>query len=77
MHGLIALACLFGLYLLFPKGFKYMVGSWLGVCAGGLVWCVCAFFFHCLVSTWDMAGWSFLSFVAVGIIAGCIFAAKG
>jgi len=77
MHALVTLAVLFGLYLLFPKGFKYMVGTWIGFCAGGLLWCICAFFFHTLVSTWDWAGCSFLSFTATGIVAGCVLAAKG
>ena len=35
-----------GLWLLFPKSFKFMVGTFVGFCAGGFVWSLTAMAHH-------------------------------
>mgnify|MGYP005834639737 CR=1 FL=1 len=73
-----ALICV-GLFLLFPKGFKYLVGTWVGAMTGAFLWGL-AFIgigFAGLDPSWAVMGWSFLGFVATGIIVGCILAAHG
>lgn len=68
-----------GLWLLFPKSFKFFVGSMVGT-AGAmffwglavLVWCMVA---H--IPSWAGMGWSMVTFVILGNVAGCFAAAKG
>lgn len=73
-----ALICI-GLFLLFPKGFKYVVGSWVGAMSGGFLWGVvlASAFMLGLDPSWSTMGWTFLGFSAVGITSGCILAAHG
>ncbi len=68
-----------GLFLLFPKGFKYMVGTWVGVMGGGFFWglAFAAAFMAGLEPTGALMGWSFLAFIVVGIAFGCVLAARG
>ena len=68
---LILLVCI-GLFLLFPKGFKFLVGSWVGVAAGGFAWALSAMVFSALITPGAFAG-----FIVAGIFGGCVLAAKG
>lgn len=72
MHLLILLAFCVGMYMLFPKGFKYLVGTWVGLAFGVFAWACCALGAHGLFCWAAFAGFSVL-----GIFAGCVFAAKG
>jgi len=51
--------------MLFPKGFKYMVGTWIGFIAGGFAWSMAA-----------MCNTDLVAFLIAGIIGGLIVAAK-
>jgi len=71
--GLIGIAAIMTvLWLAFPKGFKYFVGSWVGAVGGGFFWSVFAMCFAGLITL----GW-FIAFIVVGIVVGCVFAARG
>lgn len=74
-----ALVCV-GLFLLFPKGFRYLVGTWVGACTAGFLWSLFEFSWL-LILGWDASmaqvGWSFLAFIVTGIVVGIIIAAKG
>lgn len=72
MDFLGALVVCICLWLLFPKGFKYLVGTWIGVITGAVLWGFMAAVDPDLISVE-----SFVAAVAAGIVAGCIFAAKG
>lgn len=72
MPILVILAVCTGLFLLFPKGFKFMVATWVGVAGGGLLWGLLAMAIPALIT-----GWTFLGFILAGIFAGCVIAAKG
>jgi hypothetical protein len=61
-----------GLWLLFPKGFKFMVGTWVGFCGGGFFWGLTAMLVPALITLH-----AFVGFLVAGIVAGCFFAAKG
>lgn len=61
-----------GLFLLFPKGFKFMVGTWVGVMAGGFFWGVFALMFPALITAM-----AFAMFLLAGVIVGWIFACYG
>ena len=69
----ISLIICIGLFTLFPKGFKYMVGTCAGFMFGFMCWTVAAF--------WDMSlMWNpvaFLCFIIPGLFLGCVLAAKG
>lgn len=71
-HFIVILLVCIGLFLLFPKGFKFLVGSWVGVAAGGFAWALAAMVFSQLITLE-----AFASFIMVGIVGGLIFAAKG
>ena len=58
--------------MLFPKGFKYVVGTFMGVCGGGFFWGLFAMCFHGLTTAVG-----FTSFIVCGIIAGCVLAVRG
>lgn len=76
---IIALACV-GLWLVFPKGFKYLVGSLVGTCAGGFVWGLGVLAWTVALGndvSWHGMGWSFLGCVVMGIVGGCVLAARG
>jgi hypothetical protein len=66
-----------GLWLLFPKGFKFMVGSMVGTTAAMFLWVCCMpiWIAHC--QSWAAMGWSVLAFVIMGNVAGWFIAAKG
>ena len=72
------LVCI-GLFLLFPKGFKYLVGTWVGALGGGFFWGVflTAAFMIGLDPSWSVLGWSLLGFTVSGIVLGCVLAARG
>lgn len=68
-----------GLFLLFPKGFKYLVGTWTGAMTGGFLWGL-AVIGACMVGirpSLVAMGWSFLTFIVSGIAAGLVLAARG
>lgn len=78
-HLIIALACIV-LWLLFPKGFKYLVGSLVGVCAGGFLWGLATLTWTVALGhdvSWQGMAWGFVSCVAACIVGGCVLAAKG
>lgn len=72
MHLLaILVTCIF-LWILFPKGFKYLVGTWVGIVFGGFFWGLGVIAFDCLLS-----GRAFVAFIVAGIVGGCVLAARG
>jgi hypothetical protein len=73
MHFLVPFGVCVGLFLLFPKGFKYLVGTWVGTAAGGFFWGLAAIAFPAVIVTAQV----FVGFIVAGIVAGCVFAAKG
>jgi hypothetical protein len=66
-----ALVCLVLLFL-FPKAFKFMVGTWVGVACGGFLWCLAG-----LVIPPLFTPGAFVAFIAAGIVGGWVLAAKG
>jgi len=69
-----------GLFLLFPKGFKYLVGTWVGAMSGGLFWGLFILAWTLGLSndpTWVFMAWSYIGFTIAGIFGGCVFAANG
>ncbi len=72
MPLLVAFAICAGLFMVFPNGFKFLVGTGVGVAFGGLAFCLAGMVCHALVS----AG-GFVMFLLAGIVGGWIFAAKG
>lgn len=68
-----------GLFLLFPKGFKFMVGTWVGAMGGGFFWALGlgGAFMAGMDPSWPVMGWSFLGFILVGVFFGCVLAARG
>lgn len=78
-HLIFGFVCV-GLWLLFPKGFKYLVGSLVGACAGGFVWGIGTLVWLTGVAenvSWTFMGWTGLGCLTGGIITGCICAARG
>lgn len=79
MHLLLMFLACFGLALLFPKGFKYMVGTWLGFAAGWVLCCLA------LLGAWSLGLHldihimlaTLCAFLCVGVLGGCVVAAKG
>jgi hypothetical protein len=72
MHFIVIIAICTGLWLLFPKGFALMVGSWVGFCMGGFAWGMAAMLVPALI-TLHVFAW----FLVVGTVGGCVVAAKG
>ena len=72
MHLLVPCLVFLGLFLLFPKGFKYLVGTWVGFTGGAFFWALFAIAIHALITPG-----AFLGFSLAGIVAGWVFAAKG
>lgn len=73
------LICL-GLFLLFPKGFKYLVGTWVGAMTGAFLWGLVFLSVGLLVGvhlTLPVMGWSLLAFLLAGISGGIRLAAYG
>lgn len=68
----IVLVCV-GLFMLFPKGFKFMVGTWVGFTAGCFVWCLSVL----AISDGLFTPRAFAAFAVAGIVGGCVLAAKG
>lgn len=68
------LGCI-GLFLLFPKGFKYLAGTIIGAIFGGFAWGL--FALVATPHTYHGAGQSFVLFLIIGAILGNVFAAKG
>lgn len=68
-----------GLFLLFPKGFKYLVGTWVGAMTGAFLWGLVfiAVFMGGVNPSWAWMGWSLLAFLLGGIGGGCTLAARG
>lgn len=76
---LIAIVCT-GLWLIFPKGFKYLVGTMVGLIGGAflcglgvLAWTVALG--HDV--SWQGMAWGFIACVIAGTVSGCVLAAKG
>lgn len=67
------------LFLLFPKGFKYFIGAWLGAMTGAMLWglIVGGMIMVGQNPTWDVMGWSFLMSVFTCTIVGCALASQG
>lgn len=80
MVGLLwALFISIGLWVLFPKGFKYWVGSLVGTCGGMFFWGVFVMFW-CMaanIPSWEFMGWTMLGFLILGNVAGISLAVKG
>jgi len=72
MHLLLPFLVCLGFFMLFPKGFKFMVGSWVGFTAGALAWCLATLAYEPLFTPKVFVG-----FAVAGIIGGCVLAAKG
>jgi len=71
--GLIGIAAIMTvLWLIFPKSFKYFVGTWVGAMGGGFFWSLFAMIFAGLITVG-----CFITFIVVGIIVGCVLAARG
>jgi hypothetical protein len=68
------LGCL-GLALLFPKGFKYLIGTIVGMFFGGFAWGLFAML--ATPHSFHGAGQTFVLFLIIGAIVGNVFAAKG
>jgi uncharacterized membrane protein len=68
------IGCL-GLALLFPLGFKHLVGTFVGALFGGFAWGL--FAVTGCVSTFHGAAQSLVMFFIIGAILGNVFAAKG
>ena len=68
-----------GLWLLFPKGFKYWVASFVGTAGGMFFWGLFVMFWCMAITSpsWAFMGWSMVMFVLLGNVAGCYLAAKG
>lgn len=79
MHVLVFFGVCMGLYLLFPKGFKYVVGTWLGFVAGVLAWIIVLFTVGVMdvYNDGHLFAISFYVFAVLGIALGCWLAAKG
>jgi hypothetical protein len=73
MHLLLPFAVCVGLFLLFPKGFKYLVGTWVGAISGWFFWGLAGIASCATFVTIPM----FIGFTIAGIFAGIVFAAKG
>jgi len=68
------LVCI-GLFFLFPKGFKFLIGTIVGAMFGGFAW---GLFAMCATPhSFHGAGLSFAVFLVIGAFIGNIFAAKG
>jgi len=68
-----------GLWLLFPKGFKFVVGSMVGSFGAMFFWGLFTLFW-CMVAhipTWAFMGWTMIVFLVIGNVAGLVFAVKG
>ena len=68
------------LWLMFPKGFKFLVGSWVGAMGGAFFWGLFELAWLVGLShdmSWPQLAWSFIAFVVAGICGGCVLAAKG
>ena len=72
MHLFLLLVACAGMFALFPNGFKYLIGTFVGLCGGGLAWAISAMFFSSLVA-WPCFG----AFLVLGIAGGLAFAARG
>ena len=75
----VALACI-GLWLLFPKGFKYLVGCWVGAFSGAFFWGLAEILWLVGLGndlSWSQLAWSFVAFVVAGMAGGCVLAARG
>lgn len=76
---IVAITCVV-LWLLFPKGFKYLVGSLVGTCAGGFLWGLGTLTWTVALGrdvSWQGMACGLVSCVMLGIIGGCVLAARG
>jgi hypothetical protein len=79
MELLTAIAVCTGLFILFPKAFKFWVGSFVGTAGGIFFWSI-GFFIYWMIAglpSWVGMGWSALAFVILGNVVGLYCAAKG
>lgn len=68
------------LWLLFPKGFKYLVGCWVGAISGIFIWGIFVLVWLAVAHgdvSWQAMGWSLVSAISAGIVSGCVLAAHG
>jgi len=68
------------LWLLFPKGFRFMVGSLVGACGGGLLWGIAVLCWTAALGhdvSWDAMAKSLIAAVTAGAGAGWALAARG
>lgn len=67
------------LWLLFPKSFKYLVGSWVGVAMGGCGWGLifAGLFIAGVNPSWAVMGYGFITAMIAGIMGGCVLASRG
>lgn len=72
MHVVVMFLFLLGAFLLFPKGVKFMLASFMGFITGGFVWSIAAIAFNQLVTLE-----AFAAFLAGGIFCGCFLAMRG
>ena len=76
---IIAIVCT-GLWLLFPKGFKYLVGTMVGLIGGAFVWGLGTLTWTVAMGndvSWQGMAWWFIGCVIAGTFAGCALAARG
>lgn len=78
MHLLILIGLLTVMYLVFPKGFKYMVASWVGAAGGIFTWglVTTTIFLTGGSPSWVSMGWTSLSSLVAGVVVACIVAAR-
>jgi hypothetical protein len=79
MPLLLPLVVCVGLWLLFPKSFKFFVGSMVGTFGAMFFWGITLLAWSMAVHSpsWAAMGWSMACFVIVGNVVGCYAAAKG
>lgn len=76
---IIAIVCT-GLWLLFPKGFKYLVGTLIGLIGAAFVWGLGVLVWTVALGndiSWQAMAWCFIACVIAGTASGCVLAAKG
>ncbi len=76
---IIAIVCT-GLWLIFPKGFKYLVGTMVGFITGAFLWGLGVLAWTIAMGhdiSWQGMVRSFIGCVIVGNVVGYVLAAKG
>lgn len=78
MHLIVLFLLLLVIWLVFPKAFNIMVGSWVGCAGAGVLWGfgTLALWFFDVATSIQFTGWSFVATIFVGIVVGCIVAIR-